>query len=67
MRGNYDFSDALRHPLAGKFKGKYTVTIHYDFTECDDEAEKDDLEAKKPVTGFMRESPSCYNKSSVGN
>ena len=59
MRENYDFSDALRHPLAGKFKGKYTVTIHYDFTGRYDEVEtgKDDTEAKKPAADFMHESP----------
>ena len=36
MRDEYDFSDAVKHPLAGKFKGKYTVTVHYDFTEKDE-------------------------------
>ena len=61
MRENYDFSGAVRHPLAGKFKGKYTVTIHYDFTECDDEAEKDDTEAKKPFTDFIHESSSAMS------
>ena len=33
MRDNYDFSDAIKNPFAGKIKGKYTVTIHYDFLE----------------------------------
>ena len=33
MRDNYDFSDAVKNPFAGKLKGKYTVTVHYDFTE----------------------------------
>ena len=33
MRDNYDFSDAIKNPFAGKIKGKYTVTIHYDFAE----------------------------------
>ncbi|MCL2519114.1 MAG: hypothetical protein FWF15_11175 [Oscillospiraceae bacterium] len=33
MRDNYDFSDAIKNPFAGKIKGKYTVTIYYDFTE----------------------------------
>jgi len=33
MEDNYDFSDAIKNPFAGREKGKYTVTIHYDFTE----------------------------------
>jgi|GEM_PF-2354938 len=33
MRDNYDFSDAVKNPFAGKINGKYTVTIHYDFTD----------------------------------
>ena len=33
MRDNYDFSDAVRNPFAGRTKGIYTVIIHYDFTE----------------------------------
>ena len=33
MRDNYDFSDAVKNPFAGKLNGKYTVTIHYDLSE----------------------------------
>ena len=33
MESNYDFSDAIKNPFAGREKGKYTVTVHYDFTE----------------------------------
>jgi len=33
MRDNYDFSDAVKNPFAGKIKGKYTVTVYYDFSE----------------------------------
>jgi len=33
MESNYDFSDAIKNPFAGREKGKYTVTIHYDFTD----------------------------------
>ena len=33
MRDNYDFSDAVKNPFAGRIKGKYTVTIYYDFSE----------------------------------
>ena len=31
MRDNYDFSDAVKNPFSGKEKGKFTVKIHYDF------------------------------------
>jgi len=41
MESNYDFSDAIKNPFRGREKGKYTVTIHYDFTE------KPDTEAKE--------------------
>jgi hypothetical protein len=34
MRDNYDFSDAVKNPFAGREKGKYTVTVHYDFTDA---------------------------------
>ena len=37
LRDEYDLTDAVRHPLAGQFKGKFTAIIHYDFNE-DDEA-----------------------------
>ena len=36
MESNYDFSDAIKNPFAGREKGKYTVTIHYDSTESHD-------------------------------
>jgi len=36
MESNYDFSDAIKNPFAGREKGKYTVTIHYDFTDNPD-------------------------------
>jgi|GEM_PF-3118100 len=49
MRDEYDFSDAVKHPLAGKFKGKYTVTIHYDFNGCDGDIETNDTNTKKPI------------------
>ena len=39
MRKEYDFSDAIKNPFAGKFNGKYIVTIeredneeHYEVT-----------------------------------
>ena len=35
MKANYDFSDAVKNPFAGMINGKYTVTIHYDFTKQD--------------------------------
>ena len=30
MEKEYDFSDAIRNPFAGKFNGKYIVTIERD-------------------------------------
>jgi len=33
MEDNYDFSDAIKNPFAGREKGKFTVTVHYDFTD----------------------------------
>ena len=42
MRDNYDFSDAVKNPFAGKEKGKYTVTIHYDFTENSENADEEE-------------------------
>jgi len=32
MRENYDFSDAVKNPFAGREKGKYKVTVSYDFS-----------------------------------
>ena len=43
MKDNYDFSDAVKNPFAGKIKGRYTVTIHYDFTNQDITEENSDL------------------------
>ena len=33
MRDNYDFSDAIKNPFAGREKGKFVVKVHYDFTK----------------------------------
>ena len=41
MRDEYDLSDAVKHPLAGQLKGKYTVIVHYDLNE-DDESNDDE-------------------------
>lgn len=49
MRDNYDFSDAIKNPFAGKINGKYTVTIHYDFTDksdSDDDVENNEMPSK---------------------
>ena len=43
MRDSYDFSDAVKNPFAGMIKGKYTVTIHYDFTKQDRSEDEDDM------------------------
>jgi hypothetical protein len=52
MRDEYDFSKAVRHnPYAEKMKKGYTVMVHYDFTDGDDNTNetvpKTDEEAKK--------------------
>ena len=43
MRDNYDFSKGIKNPYIEKMKEGYTVTVHYDFTDCD-VAETDDIE-----------------------
>ena len=53
MRDEYDFSDAVKHPLAGTFKGKYTVTIHYDFNGRDDEAGQGEANVRETVPDAM--------------
>ena len=67
MRKEYDFSDAVRHPLAGKFNGKYSVMTHYDFTVNDAEAEYDftvnDVEAKKKDKNIKK--PSADNATNL--
>jgi hypothetical protein len=30
MKDNYDFTDAVKNPFAGKINGKYNVTVYYD-------------------------------------
>ena len=47
MESNYDFSDAIKNPFAGREKGKYTVTVHYDFTD------KPDTESDKQVVEIL--------------
>ena len=39
MRDEYDLSDAEVHPLAGKFKGKFTAIVHYDLNDKDEQNE----------------------------
>ena len=48
MRNEYDFSDAVKNPFAGKIKGKYTVTIHYDFTK--ESTTYDDIDENNSVS-----------------
>jgi hypothetical protein len=47
MRDNYDFSDAVKNPFAGREKGKYTVTVHYDFTDKDEATDGEQQNADK--------------------
>ena len=64
MREEYDFSDAVKHPLAGKFKGKYSVMIHYDFTVNDAEMEEKekDINIKKPSADNATNSQSIMRR-----
>ena len=43
MRDNYDFSDAIKNPFAGREKGKFDVKVHYDFTKTKIPTEKFEL------------------------
>jgi len=40
MKENYDFSKGVKNPYADKLKDGYTVTVHYDFTQNDDDEEQ---------------------------
>ena len=57
MRDEYDFSKAVRHPLAGKFKGKYTVIVHYDFSGPDDINEEINADLNQPTTAANNGNP----------
>ena len=48
MRDNYDFSDAVKNPFAGREKGKFKVTIHYDFSTDKREGQDNPDTDKKP-------------------
>ena len=52
MKDNYDFSNAIKNPFAGREKGKFTVKINYDFTKGKDaysaDAESDTCEDSSP-------------------
>ena len=50
MRDEYDLSDAVRHPLAGQFKGKYTVIVHYNLNEEDEPNDDISVEANLVAT-----------------
>ena len=47
MKDNYDFSGAVKNPFAGKIKGKYIVTIYYDFSKDDKTRESLNNEQKR--------------------
>ena len=55
MRDNYDFSDAVKNPFAGKIKGKYTVTVHYDFSAQDGDEESTECKEALKVQERMQE------------
>ena len=46
MRDNYDFSDAIKNPFAGREKGKFTVKIHYDFSKSDNKIKDDNKQER---------------------
>ena len=50
MREEYDLSDATVHPLAGKFKGKFTAIVHYDLNDKDKQNEVSQYEPEMVVT-----------------
>ena len=60
MRDEYDFSDAIVHPLAGKFNGKYTVTVHYDFLESNDFDEEINADLEQPMTVANNVNPPAF-------
>ena len=37
MRDNYDFSDAIKNPFAGREKGVFVVKVHYELNKSEDE------------------------------
>jgi len=41
MKDNYDFSNAIKNPFAGRDKGKYNVTIYCDNIDTDAENAED--------------------------
>ena len=55
MKNNYDFSDAIKNPFAGKFNGKYTVTIHYDFTDESETKKNDTTKIQNKLNGYTHE------------
>jgi len=59
MRDNYDFSDAIKNPFAGREKGKFVVKIHYDFNEAKEynadaeNQEQDALKTAEPAAYYV--------------
>ena len=54
MRDEYDLSDATVHPLAGKFKGKFTAIIHYDLNDKDEQNEIAQYETEMVVAEIKK-------------
>ena len=59
MRDEYDLTDAVKHPLAGQFKGKFTAIVHYDLNDNDEHDDetitKTDLEVAEQKNTYSRE------------
>ena len=51
MKDNYDFSKGVKNPHADKLKKGYAVTVHYDFTDENNQkgnVEKEITEKRQP-------------------
>jgi len=58
MRDEYDLTNAVRHPLAGQFNGRYTVIVHYDLNK--DTSENDEMPIETPLV--VAEQDIAYQK-----
>jgi len=60
MRANYDFSNAVKNPFAGREKGKFKVIINYDLSSSKKSSEKSSVKktqlqrTRKPKTQTIK-------------
>ncbi|MDR1674293.1 MAG: hypothetical protein LBR54_02445 [Oscillospiraceae bacterium] len=57
MKDNYDFSNAVKNPFAGKLSGKYSVTVHYDISDI--------LEERRAIEREVREIQDKYKEGDI--